>query len=116
MLLVTITYKLVLVIFALGVLIFRPALVMTALEPVWAWCILGIVLNGAFIGFYILLVLCPGAVERMLDFSIRHPGKLLGRPGGRRSYLPGSTAGWPSIEMSPGASAASPRWYFVSHC
>ena len=78
MILVTITYKLVLVIFALGVLIFRPASVMTALEPVWAWCILGIVLNGAFIGVYILLVLCPGAVERMLNFSIRHPGKLLG--------------------------------------
>ena len=78
MILVTITYKLVLVIFALGVLIFRPVSVMHALEPVWLWCILGIVLNGAFIGFYILLVLCPGAVERMLNFSIRHPGKLLG--------------------------------------
>ena len=78
MILVTITYQLVLVLFALGVLIFRPASVLRALEPVRLWCILGIVLNGAFIGFYILLVLCPGAVERMLNFSIRHPGKLLG--------------------------------------
>ena len=78
MILVTITYKLVLVLFALGVLIFRPASVLQALEPVRAWCILGIVLNGAFIGLYILLVLWPGAVERMLNFSIRHPGKLLG--------------------------------------
>ncbi len=78
MILVTITYKLVLVLFALGVLIFHPASVLHALEPLWGWCILGIVLNGAFIGFYILLVLCPGAVERLLNFSIRHPGKLLG--------------------------------------
>lgn len=78
MILVTITYKLVLILFALGVLIFRPASVLHALEPVWTWCMLGIVLNGAFIGVYILLVLWPGAVERVLNFSIRHPGKLLG--------------------------------------
>ncbi len=78
MILVTITYKLVLVLFALGVLILRPRAILTALTPVWGWCILGIVLNAGFIGLYILLVVCPGAVERFLGWAIRHPGKLLG--------------------------------------
>ena len=79
MILVTITYKLVLVLFALAVLIFRPGTVMAALKPVWGWCILGIALNAGFIGLYILLVVCPGAVERFLGWAIGHPGRLLGR-------------------------------------
>lgn len=78
MILVTITYKLVLVLFALGVLIVRPASVLTALKPVWLWCMLGILLNVLFISFYILLVMCPGAVDCMLRWCIRHPGRLLG--------------------------------------
>ena len=78
MILVTITYKLVLVLFALGVLIVRPASVLTALKPVRLWCMLGILLNVLFISFYILLVMYPGAVDRMLRWCIRHPGRLLG--------------------------------------
>ena len=78
MILVTITYKLVLVLFALGVLIVRPATVLAALKPVRLWCILGIVLNVLFISVYILLVVWPGAVDRMLRWCIRHPGRLLG--------------------------------------
>lgn len=67
LMLVTITYKLVLVIYGFGVFLLRPRGIMTALEPVMGWCILGFCLNVAFITLYLLLMLRPGVILRSLD-------------------------------------------------
>lgn len=77
LMLVTITYKLVLVIYAGAVLLLRPRGVIEALDPVWGWALLGLVLNVAFIGLYLLLVFRPALVERFLGWCIRVPGRLL---------------------------------------
>ena len=77
MLLVTITYKLVLVLYALGILLLRPKGVLAALEPVWFWFWLGLFLNVCFISLYVLLILRPGAVERLLGGCIRLAGRVL---------------------------------------
>lgn len=116
MLLVTITYKLVLVIFALGVLIFRPALVMTALEPVWAWCILGIVLNGAF---YRLLHI-TGALPRRggTDAGLLHPPprQALGRRR-QKQLLAWLHRWWAQYrDVSRCFRRPAQGWCFVSHC
>ncbi len=71
MLLVTITYKMVLVLYAVGILLFRPAAVLEALKPVRLWCAAGLLLNGLFIGFYILLMVRPSVVGRFLSVCIR---------------------------------------------
>lgn len=67
LMLVTITYKLVLVIYGAGVFLLRPQGIMTALTPVMGWCILGFVLNIVFITLYLLLMLLPGVILRVLD-------------------------------------------------
>lgn len=78
LMLVTITYKLVLVLYAGAVLLLRPRGVMEALSSVWAWVLLGLGLNAAFIGLYLLLVFRPAVVEGVLGWCIRGPGRLLG--------------------------------------
>ena len=45
LLIVTITYKMVLVILGLAVLVIRPPVVMHYLNPILFWCYLGIILN-----------------------------------------------------------------------
>lgn len=92
LMLVTITYKLVLVIFAVGVLLLRPRGVLKALHPVWGWALLGLVLNMAFIGLYLLLVFRPELVERFLSWCIRVPGRLLKET--RRQSLRQKLSGW----------------------
>lgn len=92
LMLVTITYKLVLVIYAAAVLLLRPRGVMEALDPVWAWALLGLVLNAAFIGLYLLLVFRPGLVERFLGWCIQRPGRLLGEK--RQSNLRQKLIDW----------------------
>ncbi len=87
LILVTITYKLVLILFALFVFLFRPPAVITALEPVRLWCILGTVLNVLFVGLYVLLVLFPRAVEATLRWCIRCPGRILGASRQQRMLL-----------------------------
>lgn len=68
---VTITYKMVLVVYALIVLLLRPEVIMEALDPVLWWCYLGIALNLLFVGAYIALILCPNGVERLLRRLLR---------------------------------------------
>lgn len=92
MLMVTITYKLVLVLYALGILLFRPTGVLTALEPVKLWCVLGFFLNVIFISFYILLMLRPGWVEKFLSRCIRLTGRFLGAE--RQSVLEEKLERW----------------------
>lgn len=71
LMLVTITYKLVLVLYGAAVLIIRPKGIMAALEPVMGWCYLGFFLNVAFIGLYLMLVFWPDTVERFLRWCLR---------------------------------------------
>jgi len=66
LLLVTVTFKLVLVIAGLLVLIFRPAKVMEALEPAMFWVWLGIVLNTLIVAGMLLLIFKPKTTHRLL--------------------------------------------------
>jgi uncharacterized protein (TIRG00374 family) len=68
---VTITYKMVLVVYALIVLLLRPPAILEALEPVLWWCYLGIALNLLFVGAYVALILCPDGVDRLLRRLLR---------------------------------------------
>lgn len=81
---VTITYKLVLVLIGSAVLLLRPASLMVYLEPVEELVVLGLILNVICIGALLLLVFEPAAVyhigtaafsliERIRPF--RHPEK-----------------------------------------
>ncbi len=87
LMLVTITYKLVLVLYGLGVLVFRPAQVTAALQPVRLWCLLGLGLNVAFVGLYLLLVFRPGLVQRLLELGLRLWEKLTGMEKPHRREL-----------------------------
>lgn len=71
---VTVTYKMVLVLMGLTVLLFRPAAIMVYLEPVKEWIYLGIVLNSIFITALLLLVFDTNAVMRVVRwvYSIVH--------------------------------------------
>lgn len=60
---VTITYKLVLVVIGIAVLIMRPVSVMKYLEPVEGIMYLGIALNVVCVGALLMLVFCPGIVR-----------------------------------------------------
>lgn len=71
LILVTITYKLVLVLYGIVVFLLRPAGVMAALEPVIWWCWLGLVLNALFVAGALVLIFRPEAVERCLRLGLR---------------------------------------------
>ncbi len=66
LILVTITYKLVLVLYGMAVFLFRPANIMSILEPAMVWCYVGFGLNIAFVGLCLMLIFCPRVVERFL--------------------------------------------------
>lgn len=81
---VTITYKLVLVLLGLAVMLIRPAGVMIYLEPVESLMYLGLGLNVVCIALLLLLVFHPSAVQRSAEwvFSLinrirpfKHPEK-----------------------------------------
>lgn len=65
--LVTITYKLVLVVVGAAVLLFRPASLMEALKPVMGWVWLGMALNVIGIFFMLVFVFHPGFVHMLLE-------------------------------------------------
>jgi len=73
---VTITYKLVLV--AIGALIFilRPARIMVYLEPVTGWCVLGMALNVICIAAMFIFVFNPVFAENTAAFIIRAAGRV----------------------------------------
>lgn len=85
---ITIIYKLVLVLIGGVVLLFRPASVMTYLEPVRGLILLGMGLNVVFITALLLLVFDPKAVYRITNWffaiwgrlrPLKHPEKLRAR-------------------------------------
>lgn len=63
---VTITYKMVLVLMGVGVLLIRPGAVMAYIEPVEELIYLGLVLNVICVAALLLLVFDPNAVYRIL--------------------------------------------------
>lgn len=71
---VTITYKLVLVLVGALVLLIRPPMLMTYLEPVESIIYLGMVLNAACITALLLLVFHPNLVRRLAEklFGMLH--------------------------------------------
>lgn len=73
---VTITYKAVLVLIGLVVMIFRPSTVMHYLDPVMGWCYLGVVLNVFCVTVMMILVFHPTLAESMLVGLVKIFGKL----------------------------------------
>lgn len=63
---VTITYKLVLVVIGGAILLLRPGRVMFFLKPVLPWCYLGIALNIFCVTLMCMLVFHPNMAERLL--------------------------------------------------
>ena len=63
---VTITYKLVLVVIGGAILLLRPDRVMFFLKPVLPWCYLGIALNIFCVTLMCMLVFHPSMAERLL--------------------------------------------------
>lgn len=65
--LITISYKLVLVVYGAVVFLLRPEPVWTALEPVRTWCIWGFFITTFVAGFFLLVILFPDTMEGLLS-------------------------------------------------
>ena len=70
LMIVTITYKMVLVILGLAVLVIRPPVVMHYLNPILFWCYLGIILNVICVWVMLALVFHPDWMHRMVAAMI----------------------------------------------
>ena len=70
LLIVTITYKMVLVILGLAVLVIRLPVVMHYLNPILFWCYLGIILNVICVWVMLALVFHPDWMHRMVAAMI----------------------------------------------
>lgn len=68
---VTITYKAVLVVIGLAVVVFRPPVIMRYLNPVIGWCYLGVALNVFCVAFMMILVFHPTLAENILVSLIK---------------------------------------------
>ena len=76
LMIVTITYKAVLVVIGLAVVIFRPKGIMGYLEPVIGWCYLGVALNVFCVTFMMILVFHPTLAKTILVGLVRIFGKI----------------------------------------
>ncbi|MCH5266934.1 MAG: flippase-like domain-containing protein [Lachnospiraceae bacterium] len=83
---VTITYKAVLIVLGVAVLIFRPSAVMYYLQPVMAWCYLGIILNVICVWGMLALVFRPELMYRLAQGVIDVPVRLFHWRSGKK-YL-----------------------------
>lgn len=73
---VTITYKAVLVVIGLAVVIVRPPKIMQYLEPVLGWCYLGVALNVFCVSFMMILVFHPTLAENILVALVQIFGRI----------------------------------------
>ena len=80
LLVVTITYKLVLVIFGIVVMILRPPVEMQFLKPAMPWVYLGVALNVICVGGMLVLVFCPKMTKRMVMAIFRWFKKICRSP------------------------------------
>ena len=76
LMIVTITYKLVLVVMGVLVMLIQPQEVMCYLEPAMGWCYLGVALNVFCVVFMLILVFHPSMATNILTWGIRVLGKL----------------------------------------
>jgi len=76
LMIVTITYKMVLVLLGAVIVIVRPAEIMKYLNPVLGICYLGFLLNVFCVGFMLLLVFHPTMAKNQLTFLVELLGKL----------------------------------------
>lgn len=76
LMIVTIAYKMVLVVLGVVVVIVRPTEIMKYLDPVLGICYLGILLNLFCVGFMLLLVFHPTLAKNQLKFLINLLGRL----------------------------------------
>ncbi len=76
LMIVTITYKAVLVVIGLAVVIIRPKGIMGYLEPVIGWCYLGVALNVFCVTFMMILVFHPTLAKTILVGLVRIFGKI----------------------------------------
>lgn len=76
LMIVTITYKMVLVLLGAIVLLVRPTEIMNYLNPVLAICYLGILLNVFCVAFMLLLVFHPTLAKSQLIFIVKLLAKL----------------------------------------
>ena len=71
MIIITIAFKSVLVIFGLGVIIIRPKTIVTLLQPVWFWIYLGMLLNSAVIVGFLMMIYKPDLAKRFIMWCFR---------------------------------------------
>lgn len=76
LMIVTITYKMVLVALGVAVVIIQPAKIMQYLNPVLGVCYIGLALNIFFIGFMVLLVFHPMMAHNILVIIIKILSKI----------------------------------------
>lgn len=76
LMIVTITYKMVLVMIGAVVLILRPGKIIGFLEPVLGLCYLGFFINVIFVGFMLILVFHPSLAKNILVSLVETLGKL----------------------------------------
>lgn len=74
---VTITYKAVLVLIGVAVMILRPRKIMEFLAPVMGWCYLGVALNVFCVTFMMILVFHPTLAENILIGGLDFVGKFI---------------------------------------
>lgn len=74
---VTITYKAVLVVIGVAVMILRPPAIMKYLAPVMGWCYLGVALNVFCVTFMMILVFHPTLAENILVAVLQGVGKII---------------------------------------
>lgn len=76
LMIITITYKMVLIVLGAFVLLIRPAEIIRYLKPVIGICYIGLFINVVFVGFLLLLVFNPTLAKNILVFFIEWLGKL----------------------------------------
>lgn len=76
LMIVTITYKAVLVVIGVLVMVLRPKIIMQYLEPVMGWCYLGVALNVFCVAFMMILVFHPTLAESILVALVKLFGKI----------------------------------------
>lgn len=85
---ITLTFKMVLTLFGLVVMIVRPAAWMVYLEPVQFWIYAGLILNVIWITGLLLLIFWPALVRKLADLLmkllkklhlLRNPQRMAGR-------------------------------------
>lgn len=101
LLIVTITYKMVLVILGLAVLVIRPPVVMHYLNPILFWCYLGIILNVICVWVMLALVFHPDWMHRMVAAMIDLVTRIF---HWKRGIKLRERLGWCDGKIQPGSS------------